>query len=166
MDFSDDDQYPWEREDFMDGPPEDMDELGPPIEEYSEQELEGQEQEKPPVCNPASAGTTASAGPGTGDQPAAVLPIVEKCFTTPQRNPPEEPTALHPTPLVAKLMDRNPKLRRLNQKTTVSADLCPKITQPFVDLCSEVIDHSEVFLTQHFSERSLDSNSTIGCLTG
>ena len=48
-----------------------------------------------------------------------------------------------------------PMLRRLHTKTSVPLHACPPTENPALDLTSEVVEHSEEFLSKHFF-RKLD----------
>ena len=106
MDLSDDELDPWEREepDAMMGM-EDFnqeEELGPPDEEHmGDEQEEHQEGEKPTALDPAA---SSDCGPSAVPVPPAVLPVVNPDYQTPERRAHEEPTALTPPALVAKLM--------------------------------------------------------------
>ena len=86
-------------------------ELGPPDEEHmGDEQEEQQEGEKPTALVPAA---SSDCGPSAVPVPPAVLPVVNPEYQTPERRAHEEPTALTPPALVAKLMPQGPTLKRL-----------------------------------------------------
>ena len=156
MDSGDDGRDPWEREQEQEEQEQEEkqeQEQPPSEEEYEEQEQEEQEQEekqeqeqeeqeqKPPAVGSDLLPVT-----------PALLPVLEN--TTPERRQRVEPTALTPPAVVvATLLAKAPKLKRLTRKTTVPDYVCPMATRPFVDLTPSVFEYSEVWLSQHFYRR-------------
>ena len=157
MDSEDDGLEIWDREDNLDCSLEMFTEqLEPPTEEYMEQEqeekeeTEQEEQEQKEQEQQQEQQQVQPPGPESLPVAPAILPVLDPQDTTPERPERVEPTALTPDPLVAKMLDKSPKLKRLTKKTTVPEYVCPKVVRPFVDLTPEVFEHSEVWLSQHF----------------
>ena len=159
MDYDNEDDGfdPWERDEdapLLNCPPEaHMEPFEPPVDEYMEEEPELHAQGEPITLGPPPAAAGPPADPEALAATAAVLPVVDLQYTTPERRERVEPTALTPAPMVAKLMPKAPKLQRLTKKTTVPEDVCPKVVLPFVDLTSEVFVHSEEYLSKQFFRR-------------
>ena len=136
---------------MLDCPPEEEQLELPLEEEYVEQEQVEELLEEEPAAGTSNCGAVVL--PETAPETAvatAVLPIQDPQYTTPERRQREEPTAQTPSPMVASLMSRTPKLRRLKEKTTVPEDVCPKAAEPTADWVSEVFKHTEEFPSKHF----------------
>ena len=89
-------------------------ELGPSDEEDMGDEQEDEQLVGKPTA-PDLAGSADGGPSAIPDEPTAI-PVVTPEHLTLERRAPEEPTALTPTPLVAKLMPRQPVFRRLREK--------------------------------------------------
>ena len=133
MDLSDDDLNPWEREEPdammpMEDPEPMAEELVPPGEEHvGDEQDEQQEGEKPTALYPVA---SPDPGPSAVRVQAAVLPPTEPEYKTPEKRAEEEPTALRPVALVAKVMAQGPSLNRLVKKRTVPESVCPMVVDP------------------------------------
>ena len=110
-----------------------------------DEQEEQQEEEKPTALDPAA---SSDCGPSAVPVQPAVLPVVNPEYQTPERRAHEEPTALTPPALVAKLMVQGPTLKRLKTKTSVPESVCPKVLPPWVDFTKEKFEHKEDFISQ------------------
>ena len=119
------------------GPPGEEEQLGPPEEEQlGPPEAVQVEEPTAPVQEPTASATTA---PAEAPAVAAVLPVLESPSATPKRHRGVELTAQTPTPLLAEVLQPPPKLRRLQQKTSVPQHVCPRTTTPSTAWEKEVL---------------------------
>ena len=150
MDLSDDEQDPSERDELLSdvmmefpaGPEEEQFQPLSPEPLGPEDEIQPEE-ETTASSEVAKAEPTASGAVGV--VPDAVLPVTDPECTTSQKLPSMEPTAHTSTPLVAARME-NRKLKRLNEKTTVSEKVCPPVPLAEPDhFASEKFEHTETW---------------------
>ena len=151
MDLSDDERDPWEREEpdetmGFEDPNQMEEELGPPDEEpMGDEQDEQQEGQNPTALEPAA---SSDCGPSAVPMQPPLLPVVEPECKTPEKRAHEEPTALTPPALVAKVMAQGPTLKRLKKKTTVPESVCPKVVDPWIDFTTQKFEHQEDFISQ------------------
>ena len=119
-DNEDDGFDPWERDEdapMPDCQPEEiMEPFEAPVDEYMEEEPELPAQGEPITLGPSPAAAGPPADTEALAATAAVLPVVDLQYTTPERRERVEPTALTATPMVAGSMPKASELRGVTEK--------------------------------------------------